>query len=73
MADIVLPQEGLLLDGFLIANYDITHAKPLFDICTRTRLDAIELHIEAPDRPYDLIVDPQIGRASCRERVWLKV
>ena len=59
MTDITLPQEGLQSGGFPIANFDVTHAKPLRDISTCTRLEAIELRIEAPDCTYDLIVDPR--------------
>jgi len=59
VTDITLPQEGLQSGGFPIANFDVTHAKPLRDISTCTRLEAIELRIEAPDCTYDLIVDPR--------------
>lgn len=59
MADITLPKEGLRSGGLPIANFDITHAKALHDVCTCTRLEAIELHIEAPDHDHKLIVDPR--------------
>lgn len=59
MADISLPKKGLLLGGFLVANFDVLYAKPLYDLHTCSQLEAIELHIEAPDRTYSLIVDPR--------------
>lgn len=59
MTNITLPPEGLRSGGLPITNFDVTYAKPLYDIRTCTRLEAIELHIEAPDRTYDLIVDPR--------------
>lgn len=60
MTDITLPQGGMQAGGCLLTkltNFDIAHVKPLYDINTCTRLEAVSLHIEAPDCAYDLIVD----------------
>lgn len=59
MADIMLPQGGIHLERRLLANFDILRAKPLHDISTCTRLEAINLRIKAPDRTHNLIVDPR--------------
>lgn len=57
MSNLSLPQRGLQSGGCLLTNFDIIHARPLYDISSCTQLEAIDLRIAAPDCTRDLIVD----------------
>lgn len=57
MTNLTLSQKGIYAEGRLLANFNIVHAKPLNDIGSCTQLEAIDLHIEAPDGTHNLIVD----------------
>ena len=64
MSNLSLPQRGLQSGGCLLTNFDIIHARPLYDISSCTQLEAIDLRIAAPDCTRDLIVDTRQSISS---------
>src|SRR5262245_43143442 len=42
-------------------------------VADHTRLEAFRYLLEVPRGEFRLLAEPEIGRASCRERVWIGV